>query len=78
MERLKRLVWYNQTRRHSTLEYVSQMQLEQDWLAAQAKQINSWVGYGARMPRAANSTTRLTHRNSDSPPRPWRFARTKR
>jgi len=35
------LVWYNQTRLHSTLDYVSPMQFEKDWLAAQAKQVNS-------------------------------------
>ena len=35
------LLWYNQTRLHSTLNYVSPVQFEQDWLAAQAKQVNS-------------------------------------
>jgi putative transposase len=35
------LLWYNQTRLHSTLAYVSPMQFEQDWLANQAKQANS-------------------------------------
>ena len=35
------LLWYNRTRLHSTLAYVSPMQFEQDWLAAQAKQANS-------------------------------------
>ena len=35
------LVWYNQTRLHSTLAYVSPIRFEQDWLAAQAKQANS-------------------------------------
>ncbi len=35
------LLWYNQTRLHSTLAYVSPMRFEQDWLAAQAKQVNS-------------------------------------
>jgi putative transposase len=35
------LLWYNQTRLHSTLDYVSPMRFEQDWLAAQAKQVNS-------------------------------------
>jgi putative transposase len=35
------LLWYNQTRLHSTLAYVSPMRFEQDWLAAQAKQANS-------------------------------------
>ena len=33
------LLWYNRTRLHSTLAYVSPMQ--QDWFAAQAKQANS-------------------------------------
>jgi transposase InsO family protein len=35
------LLWYNQTRLHSTLAYVSPMRFEKDWLAAQAKQANS-------------------------------------
>ncbi len=35
------LLWYNQTRLHSTLAYVSAVQFKQDWLAAQAKQVNS-------------------------------------
>ena len=35
------LLWYNRTRLHSTLAYVSPMRFEQDWLAAQAKQANS-------------------------------------
>ena len=35
------LLWYNQTRLHSTLNYVSPVRFEQDWLAAQAKQVNS-------------------------------------
>jgi putative transposase len=35
------LLWYNQSRLHSTLAYVSPMRFEQDWLAAQAKQANS-------------------------------------
>jgi putative transposase len=35
------LLWYNQTRLHSTLAYVSPMRFEKDWLAAQAKQVNS-------------------------------------
>jgi putative transposase len=35
------LLWYNQTRLHSTLAYVSPVRFEQDWLAAQAKQVNS-------------------------------------
>jgi putative transposase len=35
------LLWYNQTRLHSTLAYVSPIRFEQDWLAAQAKQVNS-------------------------------------
>jgi putative transposase len=30
------LLWYNQTRLHSTLAYVSPVRFEQDWLAAQA------------------------------------------
>ena len=34
------LLWYNQTRLHSTLAYVSPVQFEQDWLAAQAKKAN--------------------------------------
>ena len=35
------LLWYNRTRLHSTLAYVSPMRFEQDWLAAQPKQANS-------------------------------------
>ena len=35
------LLWYNQTRLHSTLAYVSPMKFEQDWLANQPKQANS-------------------------------------
>ena len=35
------LVWYNKTRLHSALGYVSPMQLEQDWLDAQVGQVNS-------------------------------------
>ena len=35
------LLWYNRTRLHSTLAYVSPMQFEQDWFAAQAVQANS-------------------------------------
>ena len=35
------LLWYNRTRLHSTLAYVSPMQFEQDWLAKQPRQANS-------------------------------------
>jgi putative transposase len=35
------LLWYNRTRLHSTLAYVSPMQFEQNWFAARAKQANS-------------------------------------
>ena len=35
------LLWYNQSRLHSTLNYVSPMQFEQHWLADQAKQASS-------------------------------------
>ena len=35
------LLWYNQTRLHSTLDYVSPLQFEQNWLANQPKQANS-------------------------------------
>ena len=35
------LLWYNQTRLHSTLAYVRPMRFEQDWFAVQAKQANS-------------------------------------
>jgi putative transposase len=31
------LLWYNQTRMHSTLNYVSPVQFEQDWVSAQMK-----------------------------------------
>ncbi|MBY0453686.1 MAG: hypothetical protein K2Q11_02240, partial [Burkholderiaceae bacterium] len=33
--------WYNKTRLHSTLAYVSPMQFEKDWLAAQTRQASS-------------------------------------
>ena len=32
------LLWYNKARLHSTLAYVSPMQFEENWLAAQTKQ----------------------------------------
>lgn len=35
------LLWYNQARLHSTLAYVSPMQFEQTWLAAQPRQASS-------------------------------------
>ena len=35
------LFWYNQSRLHSTLNYVSPMQFEQHWLADQAKHASS-------------------------------------
>ena len=35
------LLWYNSTRLHSTLAYVSPMQFEQNWLAALPKQASS-------------------------------------
>ncbi|MDZ4209024.1 IS3 family transposase [Rhodoferax sp.] len=35
------LLWYNRTRLHSTLAYVSPMKFEQNWLANQPKQANS-------------------------------------
>ena len=35
------LLWYNHTRLHSTLAYVSPMKFEQDWLANQPRQANS-------------------------------------
>ena len=31
------LLWYNRTRMHSTLNYVSPMQFEQDWMEAAVK-----------------------------------------
>jgi putative transposase len=34
------LLWYNQTRMHSTLDYVSPVQFENNWLAAQAQQVS--------------------------------------
>ena len=36
-ETLAWLLWYNRTRMHSTLNYVSPMQFEQDWTEAAAK-----------------------------------------
>jgi len=35
------LLWYNCARLHSTLDYLSPMQFEHNWLAAQPKQANS-------------------------------------
>jgi len=35
------LLWYNQSRLHSTLNYVSPMQFEQHWLTDQTKQASS-------------------------------------
>jgi putative transposase len=35
------LLWYNKTRLHSTLAYVSPMRFEQDWLAKHPRQANS-------------------------------------
>lgn len=35
------LLWYNRTRLHSTLTYVSPMKFEQNWLANQPRQANS-------------------------------------
>ena len=40
-EIIDRLLWYNRTRLHSTLAYVSPMKFEQDWLANQPRQVNS-------------------------------------
>ena len=40
-ETLAWLLWYNCERLHSTLAYVSPVQFEQTWLAAQPKQANS-------------------------------------
>jgi len=34
------LLWYNRTRLHSRLAYVSPMQFEQNWLANQSRQAN--------------------------------------
>lgn len=36
-ETIEWLLWYNRTRLHSTLAYVSPMQFEKNWLTAQAK-----------------------------------------
>ena len=40
-ETLAWLLWYNQSRLHSTLNYVSLMQFEQHWSTDQAKQASS-------------------------------------
>ena len=37
-ETIDRLLWYNQSRLHSTLNYVSPMQFEKQWLAHQTQQ----------------------------------------
>ena len=54
------LLWCNQTRLHSTLNYVSPVQFEQDWFAAQSKLINSCPGYGVRIPGAMSLRLRQT------------------
>ena len=41
------LLWYNQTRMHSTLDYVSPIEFEQDWEEAAIK-IAAWVLGGSR------------------------------
>ena len=35
------LLWYNRTRLHSTLAYVSPMQFEENWLAGQPRQASA-------------------------------------
>lgn len=40
-ETIEWLLWYDRTRLHSTLAYVSPMQFEKNWLTAQAKQASS-------------------------------------
>lgn len=35
------MLWYNRTRLHSTLAYVSPMQFEENWLAGQARQASA-------------------------------------
>lgn len=35
------LLWYNKTRLHSTLDYISPMQFEENWLSVQSKQTRS-------------------------------------
>ena len=35
------LLWYNQTRLHSTLAYVSPMQFEENWLANKPRQASA-------------------------------------
>ena len=42
------LLWYNRDRLHSTLNYVSPMQFEHNWLVAQAKTGQFNFGYGIR------------------------------
>ena len=39
-EVVARLLWFDQTRPHSTLAYVSAMRFAQDWLAVQAMRVN--------------------------------------
>lgn len=43
-ESMARLLWYNNTRLHSALCYVSPMLFESAWLAKQPKQANSRLG----------------------------------
>jgi putative transposase len=35
------MLWYNRTRLHSTLAYVSPMKFEENWLVAQPRRANS-------------------------------------
>lgn len=35
------MLWYNRTRLHSTLAYVSPMQFEENWLAGQRRQVSA-------------------------------------
>ena len=35
------LLWYNKTRLHSTLDYISPMQFEENWLTVRSKQARS-------------------------------------
>ncbi len=37
MKSIAWLLWYNRTRMHSTLNYVSPMQFEQSWMDASVK-----------------------------------------
>lgn len=61
-------LWYNQTRFLSTLACVSPVRFEQNWLAAQAKQVHSSLGDGAKDSRG-KVTVKMKKSSSSEQPR---------